>query len=80
MDRQEGALERTLRRLGRFRAERRAPAEALGHLSPWEFRALADERLRNLERQIEELKTRVNGLLFLLAGAVATQVVLRLLE
>ena len=80
MDREEGPLERTLRRLGRARADRRAQSEPLGHLSPWQFRALADERLRNLERQIEELKTRVNGLLFLLAGAVATQVLLRLLE
>lgn len=80
MDKQEGALERTLRRLGRVRAERRAQSEPHGQLSPWEFRALADERLRNLERQIEELKMRVNGLLFLLAGTVATQVVLRLLE
>jgi len=42
------------------------------------FRASVDERLRNLERQLDELKGRINGLLFLLAGAVATQVVLRL--
>lgn len=71
-------LERTLRRLGRYRAQQRQ--EPIEQLSPAAFRAVADERLRNMERQMEELKTRVNGLLFLLAGAVATQVVLRLLE
>lgn len=78
MARRESALERVLRRAGRRRAAARpGPVD---HLSPVEFRAVADERLRNLERQIEELKARVNGLLFVLAGAVATQVLLRLLE
>ncbi len=42
------------------------------------FRATVDLRLANLERQLDEVKGRVNGLLFLLAGAVATQVILRL--
>lgn len=42
------------------------------------FRAAVDVRLQNLERQLDELKGRINGLLFLLAGAVATQVVIRL--
>ena len=42
------------------------------------FRATVDLRLSNLERQLDELRTRINGLLFLLAGAVATQIVLRL--
>ncbi|MEX0785122.1 MAG: hypothetical protein WD939_00650 [Dehalococcoidia bacterium] len=39
---------------------------------------MVDERLRYLERQLDEVKTRVNGLLFLLAGTVATQLILRL--
>ena len=43
------------------------------------FRAAVDLRLQNVERQLDELKGRINGLLFLLAGAVATNVVLRLL-
>ena len=42
------------------------------------FRATVDLRLSNLERQLDELKGRINGLLFLLAGAVATQVILKL--
>jgi hypothetical protein len=56
-----------------------APAEPLDGLSAAAFRAVVDERLRGLERQIDEVKGRVNGLLLLLAGAVATQFVLRLL-
>jgi hypothetical protein len=38
------------------------------------------ERLRGLERQIDEVKGRVNGLIFLLAGTVAAQLLIRLLE
>lgn len=43
------------------------------------FRAAVDIRLQNLERQLDELKGRINGMLFLLAGAVASNVILRLL-
>ncbi len=67
-------LERTLARF-------RAPAPNTAHkvrLSPETFRAVVDERLRALERQLDEVKGRVNGLIFLLAGAVATQLILRL--
>lgn len=78
--RDPNALVRVLEKIGRYRARRRHEQPDPHALSPWEFRALADERLRNLERQIDELKLRVNGLLFALAGVVATQVVLRLLE
>jgi len=44
------------------------------------FRARVEERLRNLEQQLAELKGRINGLLFLMVGAVLTQVILRLLQ
>jgi hypothetical protein len=54
--------------------------DSLESLSAGAFRAAVDERLRSLQRQLDEVKGRVNGLLFLLAGAVATQVILRLLE
>ena len=40
------------------------------------FRAVVEERLRGLEDQVREVKTRVNGLLFFLAGTVAVQVLL----
>jgi vacuolar-type H+-ATPase subunit D/Vma8 len=40
--------------------------------------AVTEERMRSLEAEVTELKGRVNGLIFVLIGAVATQVVLRL--
>lgn len=44
------------------------------------FRAAVEERLRNLEANVAEVKSRLNGLLFLVAGAVLTQIVLHLLR
>jgi hypothetical protein len=44
------------------------------------FHAVVDERLRSLEKQLDEVKGRVNGLIFLIIGAVLTQVVLGLLK
>ncbi|OGO50022.1 MAG: hypothetical protein A2148_02925 [Chloroflexi bacterium RBG_16_68_14] len=70
-------LERTLARLRRVR--RQAEPEPVGQLSAAAFRAVVDERLRSLERQLDEVKGRVNGLIFLLAGTVAAQLILRLL-
>lgn len=43
------------------------------------FRARVEERLRNLEGQLEELKGRINGLLFFIAGTVVAQMLLRVL-
>ena len=72
------ALERALARLrsdeGRSSPPTSTPATGAA------FRASVDERLRSLERGLDEVKGRVNGLLFLLAGAVAAQFVLRLVE
>lgn len=44
------------------------------------FRATVEERLRALENEVADVKSRVNGLLFLAAGAVLTQVALHLLR
>jgi hypothetical protein len=43
------------------------------------FRARVDERLRSLEAEIAEVKSRINGLLFFIAGTVIAQALLRLL-
>jgi hypothetical protein len=43
------------------------------------FRARVDERLRSLEAEVAEVKSRVNGLLFFIAGTVIAQALLRLL-
>ncbi len=66
-------LEQTLTRFRRTRE--REPARS-DWLSPQAFRAVIDERLRSLERQLDEVKGRVNGLIFLLAGTVAAQLIL----
>ena len=64
-------LQRSLENLaaaGRSVARRRAQQTAA---------AVADERMRSLEAEVSELKDRVNGLIFVLIAAVATQVVMR---
>lgn len=71
------ALDRVLVWLHRRRRAREA--EPAAQLSAAGFRAVVDERLRSLERQLDEVKGRVNGLIFMLAGAVAAQLVLRLM-
>jgi hypothetical protein len=43
------------------------------------FRARVEERLRNLESELAEAKSRINGLLFFIAGTVVAQALLRLL-
>lgn len=43
-----------------------------------DFRARVEERLRCLEAELSEVKSRLNGLLFLATGAVLAQIVLRL--
>ena len=43
------------------------------------FRARVEERLRNLESQLAELKYRINGLLFFIAGIVIAQALIRVL-
>ncbi len=73
-------LEAALRALAR-RRERRATAlaEPLTAITPEAFRSVVAARLHALERDLAEVRTRVNGLLFVVAGAAATQIILRLL-
>lgn len=42
------------------------------------FRASVEERLRSHELQLAEMRSRLNGLLFFIAGTVIAQVILRL--
>ncbi len=44
------------------------------------FRVAVQQRLRNLERDVGELKSRLNGLIFLVIGTVITQVLLKLAQ
>ena len=57
----------------------RKPSSPAVDLSPAStFDALLEQRIGHLERNVDELKTRVNGLVFLVAGAVIVQIVLGL--
>ncbi len=42
------------------------------------YGALVGERLQALDKEIAEVKTRLNGLIFVVIGAVVVQIVLRL--
>lgn len=66
-------LKEAIRRL----RPRRRPTVSIAPDSP--FDALLQQRLESLERQVEELKGRVNGLLLAVVAAVAVELVLRLL-
>ena len=50
-----------------------------GRVSTAAFRATTGERLRNLERDMADIKNRVNGLIFLVAAAVITQLLVKVL-
>jgi len=56
-----------------------ASAPPLEAMSAPAFRSIVAERLRLLEREIAEVRARVNSLLFVVAGAVVTQLVLRVI-
>jgi hypothetical protein len=75
IDKSGEALARVIKR---WRDGNAARNSALETMSPPAFRAIVAERLRNLERELVEVRSRVNGLMFVVAGAVITQVVLRL--
>ena len=71
----ESAIRRFALRRDAARGREVARADAM---TAAEFRASVAERLRALERDVGEVRTRLNGLLFVVAGAVVTQVLLRL--
>lgn len=71
-------IERALAALLRRRkAAQAAPTE--GPPAGAAFRAVVYQRLGNLEEQLREVKGRVNGLIFLIAGAVVVQILQRLI-
>ncbi len=81
--RQSGSqvLERRIRELGermRGASDSSRDGDGMEAMSAPASRAVVAQRLRALERDLAEVRTRVNGLLFVVAGAVVTQLVLRL--
>jgi hypothetical protein len=71
-------LERSIGELFLKIGGRRHPP--LAEMSPGcPFGALLEERLRNMEREIGELKGRINGLIFLLIALVLAEILMRLI-
>lgn len=72
-------LEHSVRRLvRRLRTDRTTPgAPELGPTSTYE--ALLDQRCKDLAAEVAEIKGRVNGLIFIVAGGVITDLVIRLI-
>ncbi len=77
-------LERTMRELWlKVRGSNRIRTGHLGQepvvdTSPGcAFGALVEERLKNMEGNIQELKGRINGLIFLIVGVVLVEVIMR---
>jgi hypothetical protein len=66
------------RAVARFKPRPDTNDDVPSRASAASFRAMALERLRSVERDVAELKGRVNGLIFVVVGAVITQVVLRI--
>lgn len=62
------------------RRQRAAQGEGIAPSRGDPFRAVVEERLRHLEQQLGELKGRVNGLIFLVAGTVLTQVIIKVIQ
>jgi len=65
------------RAIARFRRPVELNGSTPSRLSAAAFRAAVELRLANLEREVGDLKGRLNGLIFVVLGAVITQVVLR---
>ena len=70
------ALERAI---ARFRRSPDANGSTPARLTAGASRAAVELRLSALERELGDLKGRVNGLIFVVLGAVITQVVLRVM-
>jgi hypothetical protein len=63
-----------IEKAGCYRAQSRRGAEEAA------FRASVEERLRSLESEMREVKTRLNGLLFFIASTVFGQLLLGLVS
>ena len=69
-------LERSIARFRRPSSDGGANAR----ISAAAFRAAVEQRLGNLERDMGDLKGRLNGLIFLVIGTVLTQVLLKVVQ
>ena len=82
--------DRLQRAISRFRPDGRPPGRVsspaggngttAARISAAAFRAAVEQRLRNLEGDMADLKGRLNGLIFLVLGTVITQLVLKVVQ
>ncbi|MBE0416089.1 MAG: hypothetical protein IBX36_06095 [Dehalococcoidia bacterium] len=67
------------RSIGVRRADKEKGGNAQVEICPGcAFGALVEERLKNMERNLQEVKGRINGLIFLIVALVVAEVILRL--
>ena len=73
-------LKRTIKALAERARKGRESSQPSGiDVSPGcAFGAVVGERLRAMEQNLGELKTRLNGLIFVVMGAVVVDIILRL--
>ena len=71
-------LERAISRFRRLPAD--GGRDDGKRMSGMAFRAAAEVRMQSLERDIGDLKSRLNGLIFVVIGAVITQLLLKVVQ
>ena len=72
-------LKAQLRKLARAKASTMPEQRRAVDTSPGcAFGAVVDQRLKDLERSLGDFKSRLNGLIFVVIGAVLLEIVLRL--
>lgn len=75
-----GQLEGALERLGRRWRDRRPQAPQVSLSPGCAYGVRYAQLLEDLQKDLAEVKARLNGLLFLLAGTVALDIVLKLIR
>ncbi len=68
-------LKQTIRRLATARGKQ--PSVDISPGCP--FGAVVDERIKEVERNLGEIKSRLNGLIFIVVAAVVVEILMRLL-
>lgn len=69
--------DRLVESLRRLKPPARGPAPKVEVGPGSAFEAVLEERLKSMEKQMAEVRGRVNGLIFLVVGAVIVEIVLR---
>ena len=71
-------LKDVIRKLGRMIRGSRVSHLPLNVTPECAFGAIVEQRLKDMERELGEVRVRLNGLIFLVIGVVIVEIVLRL--